>query len=833
MRSLFQSISDWFPRLGRHQARAPFLYALVSVLTILASVYPVMGLRLNGDLTALLPQWMQSVKDLNEISQRFGQPATLGVLIHSPDEKRNQAFVRALAPRLGKLQSNGVISADWSIGDYQSFAEKYKYLYVPVEDLQKLTELIEDRLDYEKQKHNPLFVDVNGPNDDLEKEIDRLKGKAKEKQAATRFRDGFFSSNPQYYAIILRTTIGGGQGGRILALTRAIDQEVAAVRAELKEPLEHKPTDLTVDYGGGVMDMYAEQEALQDAAIAATLVTLALVGGAILVFFRRWTSIPVMFLGILPPIALTFAISRLFIDYLNASSAFLTSIVIGNGINPHIIWLARYLEARRSGKGLEDATAEAHRTAWPGTLSASLGATVAYSALVVTDFRAFRDFGIIGGVGMVTCWFATFLVTPVVANAFERRFPTKPMKTEDSNIYGRAVAWLAFGAPRLIVAASLVLTATSAVVIYKWAKQSPIEYDFRKLGSERKDSHLSEVGEKLAGCTDASSGGNGIAVLSKTPADLPSVRQTLADYSQAHPGVLGSVHSIEELLPPEQDKKVPLLQKLRTQMLDARKYLKDEKQQKELDEFMPPEKVVALAPADLPEMVARPYTELTGVRGTVLYVEQAPGTNQFDGKYLTAWTAGVRAARNRDGSRAAVAGAAPVVADLVDAIGESGPKTVKVSFFATFLLLFFTFTGLRDRFFTFVTHVFGVTWMIGCMAFFKVKVNFLNFIALPVTFGLGIDYGVNVMRRFVEEERAGHDTDTSIRAAVHHTGGAVILCSLTTMIGYLALFTSPNQAVNSFGIAMSLAEITCLVSAVVVLPAVLIVVASSRRPNGK
>jgi predicted RND superfamily exporter protein len=52
----------------------------------------------------------------------------------------------------------------------------------------------------------------------------------------------------------------------------------------------------------------------------------------------------------------------------------------------------------------------------------------------------------------------------------------------------------------------------------------------------------------------------------------------------------------------------------------------------------------------------------------------------------------------------------------------------------------------------------------------------------------------------------------------------VVLCSLTTLIGYISLYTSSNQALNSFGLAMSLGEITCLLASVAALPALLVAI---------
>ena len=55
-----------------------------------------------------------------------------------------------------------------------------------------------------------------------------------------------------------------------------------------------------------------------------------------------------------------------------------------------------------------------------GTLAAALTASVSYASLLATDFRGFRHFGLIGGVGILCCWAATFLVLPAALAALGR-----------------------------------------------------------------------------------------------------------------------------------------------------------------------------------------------------------------------------------------------------------------------------------------------------------------------------------------------------------------------------------------------------------------------------
>jgi predicted RND superfamily exporter protein len=76
------------------------------------------------------------------------------------------------------------------------------------------------------------------------------------------------------------------------------------------------------------------------------------------------------------------------------------------------VLLARYVEERRHGHDSHEALVVAVGSARIGTLSAALGAGVAYASLVSTEFRGFRQFGIIGGIGMVMSWAMAFVAMP-------------------------------------------------------------------------------------------------------------------------------------------------------------------------------------------------------------------------------------------------------------------------------------------------------------------------------------------------------------------------------------------------------------------------------------
>jgi hypothetical protein len=109
----------------------------------------------------------------------------------------------------------------------------------------------------------------------------------------------------------------------------------------------------------------------------------------------------------------------------------------------------------------------------------------------------------------------------------------------------------------------------------------------------------------------------------------------------------------------------------------------------------------------------------------------------------------------------------------------------------------------------------GVSWLVGYLALRDIKLNFLNFVALPITLGVGADYAINLMKR---REIEG---DEHLYRVMVQTGGAVVLCALTTTVGYVALLMSINRAVQSFGLAAAMGEVATVLAAMLVLPSIL------------
>src|SRR4029077_1727867 len=113
---------------------------------------------------------------------------------------------------------------------------------------------------------------------------------------------------------------------------------------------------LEVGYAGDVAIAVEELSALEsDVAVSALLVLVGVVLSIVLAF-RAPRTLPALALPLAIGTVWGFGVASLFVSSLGSSTAFLGSIVIGNGINPGIILVARYLEERRRGAPTAEAT---------------------------------------------------------------------------------------------------------------------------------------------------------------------------------------------------------------------------------------------------------------------------------------------------------------------------------------------------------------------------------------------------------------------------------------------------------------------------------------------
>ena len=119
----------------------------------------------------------------------------------------------------------------------------------------------------------------------------------------------------------------------------------------------------------------------------------------------------------------------------------------------------------------------------------------------------------------------------------------------------------------------------------------------------------------------------------------------------------------------------------------------------------------------------------------------------------------------------------------------------------------------------------GVAYMLGASALLGLDLNPANAVAIPLILGIGIDDGIHIVHRYREKKDVGQ--------TVKLTGRAVIMTSLTTMVGFGSLSTSHFPALASLGQLALLGIGSCLLTSLLLLPSLLWAIGTKSKKERK
>lgn len=108
----------------------------------------------------------------------------------------------------------------------------------------------------------------------------------------------------------------------------------------------------------------------------------------------------------------------------------------------------------------------------------------------------------------------------------------------------------------------------------------------------------------------------------------------------------------------------------------------------------------------------------------------------------------------------------------------------------------------------------GMLQLFGLMGLLGIPLNPANMIALPLILGIGVDYGVHILHDYREHPHRRYRMSPS-------TAVAVMVDSLTTVVGFGSLMIASHQGLQSLGRVLTIGVTCCLFTSMVMLPALL------------
>ncbi len=799
----------------------PGRFLLAGAILAGVSAWLASGLEVRSSFEELLPPNAPSVVHVKELMRRIGGEGTVLVTVETLEASDGlapaEAFASILAHEYLQLGPSVIRSVEVNLRPVEKWYADHWPLFASLEDLKKADGDLKRAISEAKAKANPLLLHLDDEESAPRLNAEELGPWANpntplpREQIAQRFRshpDGFFvHPDGRSVTIIVRpagTALSVKEARQLLDRMRAVADHFAS---------ELQAQHLRVGFGGTFPILVAQSEAILHDLGSTALLVISLVLGSLLLFFRDVRSTLVLGLAMLVAIAVTFGLTRLVIGYLNTQTAFLWAIVLGNGINYGLIYLARVRQLRRTGNSLVPACIEGARTAASATLLASAASSVSFGVLMIASNRGFHQFGFIGGAGMLLSWAVTFTLIPALLSIFERIRPFRAHPQRASSVRRIPALLERLGQhPGAIVTLFGALAFTSAVHFIRFLPQAmernlenvTNELSRNNEGGRANDRAQASLGQSLEG----------------TIALLPSPKAadefcSVIQQRQAQPrwaSLIDSCETLSSVVPADQDEKLAVISDIRRRISDLVLEKLDSQQSERLRQVrldLALQRQVTLDEA--PPSLADRFRERDGTAGRIAVVTARRSAQLELGPNLEAFVESVRNVPV-EGKLYEAAGEDVVVADLLQDIEREGPRTTLLSLAGVCVLAALLLRNTRDSTLVVASLVAGAVLMGGMTALLNLKINFFNFIVFPITFGIAVDYGANVATRI--RERGGQ-----VLLSLVEVGPAVALCSWTSIIGYASLLVSINRGLRSFGWYAVIGEVTSIVCALVLLPA--------------
>jgi len=771
----------------------------ILVVALIASVIGAwlsLKLPLRSDLDDLLPDSFPSVHAMNRMRQEVGGSGRFRLVLEAPSFETMKRLAHDLEPRLAASPFVQYV-------DYRNNVEFYRtpaLLFLEPAELDSLRQAIQDAIDSRKQELNPFMVDDLFGETDAESGSDKLETWEAKYQA----------QEPRSYytnadSTVLVMEVFPFQARSDLSFVREVLANVQAI-VDSVGPTTYDPA-MQVYYGGSLKNRLDEYDVIRNDVLGTALYGVGGVFLLIALFFRRAYGALLVSLSLVMALTWTFGVTYLVIGELNTITGFMFVILFGLGIDYGIHTFARYAESRQSGYSTE--VAIDHMVCQTGTAVATTAVTTAaaFFLLMFMDFKGFAHLGFIAGMGVLFSFMAMVMVLPSLLILSERfgliHFPPVASKSPATRPAPRALRRV-----RPLLAVGLVITLIAGVL----ATRMEFEYDFTNLRAVSAERQL--VGEKTEGVFTLSE--SPAVVLADSREEVDQVVQAVKRVKQndTTSPTIDRVRSIFSLVPDDQEARLQKIREIRTLVDTEAKGAvtgDDKRRLDKLEGYLQVEKTFTWD--DFPAEDKRQFINTSGEIGNFVFIY--PSVALRDGRNAIDFRNDIGTITTESGKVFHAAGSNIISAEMLVLMLSEGKWAMALSLVAVFLLVWLDFRSFRGSLLVMTPLMVAFVWTGGLMALLGMKLNFYNLVVFPSMVGIGVDNGVHLFHRYLEEGRG------SLPFVVRRTGWAITMTTLTTIVGYSGLVFAHHKGLQSMGLVAVLGIGMAFVTAVVVLPSVI------------
>jgi hopanoid biosynthesis associated RND transporter like protein HpnN len=855
------------------------------VLFVVAVWITVDGLEFSMDRSALVGADKHYHQNFLRLRAEFPLQDDLVVVVESDDPEKNRQFVERLGAKL-EAETHLLHNVFWK-GDLRMLGSK-ALLFVPEPDLGELRDTLEEFrpfLDRFSKATNlvSLFELVNtqirtasreesAETDSLIRALPALKGIIE--QGADALQRPGTPPSPGVEALFgageeaqQGSYISFAKGSIYLITANPVNETVKAeaVRRtrELLQQTRLEVTGVNVGLTGEPVLELDEMQQSQKDSIRASLVSLFLCS-LIFVYGYQETGRPLKAtLCLVVGLAYTLAFTTLVIGHLNVLTVTFVPILIGLAIDFGVHLITRYEEELRHGETRQVSMGRAMVHSGRGIFSGAMTTSVAFLAMVFTDFKGIQEMGIICGGGLAICLFPMLTLLPALLlmgkqNVLDQRMATKPdPRARLERIWLRrpglvsgfilvVCIWAAFqmprvvfdynllnmqsaGLPAVVFEKKLIRSADKSVlfgaVLAESAEEAQtLEARLLKLptvGSidsmsqylvenpEAKLAIIREIKQELVGLD--------FDPPDDAPVDVPALTRTLF-------GLHGYLGLARDEIPPEEAALIDQIDSMRESIFALRKNaLRGDASQREasaatlaryqtalfndvrdtFEALKHQDDSEGMRIEDLPSALRDRFIGVSGKHLLQVY----PTEDVWQRSHQETFVHDLRTIDPE------VTGTPVQLYEYTSLLVESYKQAAVYALVAIAIMVLIHFRNPLALVLALVPVGVGFLWLCGVMGATGIPFNPANIMTLPLIIGIGVANGIHILNRFGEEKDAGILSKS--------TGKAIIVSNLTTIAGFSSLMLGGHQGIRSLGYVMSIGVLTCMIVSLTFLPALL------------
>lgn len=814
------------------------LVLVTTALTVLLSLFTFGRLGFDTNRESLFRSSQTEVRQKSEFEQRFGSWKDLVVVLDGVTAERRAETVEVLAQ---KLQDSSLATNVRAKVELPGI-ERMGLYYLSLEQLKEIDRALE--------RFGPLLSQMS--SDGWYGFLEYLAVHSEAQPAESESREKLSK--------VWRQAVEGRGAGRLDHLFARVDlprhsyyldgsnRHLIFVHSPdplaLKEWLDEIKPSLRFDgrlvlTGQPLLQAEERRDTLRDATIS-TVLALVIVQLLLVHGFRELARPRLGFLSLVFGLFWSVSWAALAVGSLNIITINFLAITVGLGVDFSIHILARYSEESENEADSRQAMGRTLRTTGVENLVGAVATSLAFWALAFTDFLAVQQLGVITGVAVPLCFLSVVLMLPPLLFWHEQRRSAKfpPFNYRSSDRMIGLEKWLR-RSPRACLGAGALVVALMALV------GTRVHFDYNLLNMQNSESEAVRF-EKEGGFN---------SLVAFVVAESPAQARELEKKLTALPSV-SQVQTVARLLPEEVEEKRPLVASIvkRANAIPLPSY--DAARKPDWERMRPLAEAMKEAGAgsadwlrDLQNSGPGPVEDIwqqmqEQLKTDLTYTLERLQDQELDFS-LEKWKMAapdLEHLSNLDGvtllrvrskdslwNRAVLTqfldeigsvtdrGIGPpfLIRSYLEQLRQSYYDAVGYAIFAIVVLLSLHFRAVVPTLIALVPKVVGAIGMFFAMACAGVELNPANCMALPLTLGIGLVFGIHAVHRCLES------TDTLLAGG--STGKAIALSAWTTIASFGTLMAASHPGIFSLGFVMATGVAANMLATYLLVPPLVVV----------